>query len=72
MFPTTDLVPPPRSMFIVHSIDLDLANNLLYVADRENGRVLVFDSVTGVYKNVIRAPNKGAIYTVRYRKDEGR
>jgi len=69
--PNNDLVPPPRSMFIVHSIDLDLANNLLYVADRENGRVLVFDSVTGVYKNVIRAPNEGAIYTVRYRKDEG-
>jgi len=65
------LVPYPKRMVVVHSISLDPTNNLLYVADREDGRVLVFDIATGKYKDEIKAPNGGAIYTVRYNQHQG-
>lgn len=64
-------IPPPATMMVVHSIALDERNNLLYVADRENGRAVVFDSVTGGYKKVIDVPNKGTLYTVRYSEQQG-
>jgi len=61
----------PSTMNIVHSVSLDQHNNVLYVADRENGRALVFDSVTGRYKKVIEVPNNGALYTLRYNEQHG-
>ncbi|CAB3983869.1 peptidyl-glycine alpha-amidating monooxygenase isoform X2 [Paramuricea clavata] len=47
---TTPGFPLPRSFLIPHSLSLDHLGKLLYVADRENGRVLAFDSQSGNYR----------------------
>ncbi|XP_031553480.1 peptidyl-glycine alpha-amidating monooxygenase B-like isoform X3 [Actinia tenebrosa] len=43
--------PRPHSFNIPHSVSLDVQHNQLYMADRENGRVLVFDSKSGKLLN---------------------
>ena len=44
--------PPPPNFLIPHSLSLDHDGGLLFVADRENGRVLTFDTQTGHYRDV--------------------
>jgi hypothetical protein len=43
--------PPPANFLIPHSLSLDHERGVLYVADRENGRVLTFDTKTGHYRH---------------------
>ena len=46
--------PPPPNFLIPHSLSLDQDKGLLFVADRENGRVLTFDTQTGHYRDVYK------------------
>lgn len=46
--------PAPHYFTIPHSASTDKDNNHLYIADRENSRVLVFDTKTGQLVNVIK------------------
>lgn len=41
----------PKSFSLPHSVALDQQELIVYVADRENGRVLAFETETGKYKN---------------------
>ena len=56
----------PPSMQIVHSLAFDEENNRLYVADRENNRVLVFNSQDGDY--VWQIGFNEAVYAVAVNK----
>uniref|UniRef100_A0A7M5VDK8 Peptidylglycine monooxygenase n=2 Tax=Clytia hemisphaerica TaxID=252671 RepID=A0A7M5VDK8_9CNID len=58
----------PPSMRIVHSLAFDEENNRLYVADRENNRVLVFNSQDGDY--VWQIAFKEAVYAVAVNKKD--
>ena len=63
-------LPGPSGFFIPHSISLDEENNRLYVADRENGRVIVFGSKSGkplaVYKGF-----GGRVFALHYCPSQG-
>lgn len=57
----------PGSFLIPHSLALDQANHTLYVADRENGRVQSFNSISGTFLDEIKLPAFGGIvYAVAY------
>ena len=47
-------LPGPSRFSIPHSVSLDEKNSRLYVADRENGRVVVFDTKTRVPLTVFK------------------
>lgn len=59
-------------MVVVHSLSLDETNNKLYVADRENQRVLVFDANTGKLLTKISDIFKGPVYAVAFNPANGR
>lgn len=64
-------IPLPGSFFVPHSLALDSANHTLYVADRENGRVQVFSSISGAFVDEIKLPEFGGlVYAVDYRDNE--
>lgn len=57
----------PGSFLIPHSLALDQANHTLYVADRENGRVQSFNSISGTFLDEIKLPAfGGVVYAVAY------
>ena len=59
--------PPPGTFFVPHSLALDRTNHTLYVADRENGRVQSFNSITGTFVDEIKLPEfGGVVYAVAY------
>ncbi|KAL9986947.1 hypothetical protein ACROYT_G001165 [Oculina patagonica] len=59
--------PAPGTFFIPHSLALDQTNHTLYVADRENGRVQSFNSITGAFVDEIKLPEfGGVVYAVTY------
>lgn len=41
--------PPPPNFLVPHSLSLGHEGRLLFVADRENGRVLTFDGENGKF-----------------------
>ena len=56
---------------IPHSLALDSKRRTLYVADRENGRVQVFNSVSGTFIDEIKLPLFGGlVYAVAYSDSE--
>lgn len=59
--------PAPGTFFVPHSLALDRTNHTLYVADRENGRVQSFNSITGTFVDEIKLPEfGGVVYAVAY------
>lgn len=63
--------PKPFFMVVVHGLALDEAHNLLYVADRENGRILVFDSQSGDFITHISKKFEGAVFAIAYNENNG-
>lgn len=59
-------------MNVVHSLALDEKHHRLFVADRENRRVLIFHPDTGEFKSAIVKKFKGAVYAVAYNDAMGR
>ena len=57
----------PGSFLVPHSLALDQANHTLYVADRENGRVQSFNSISGTFLDEIKfTAFGGVVYAVAY------
>ena len=56
----------PASFRIPHSASLDEENQELYVADRENGRILVFNALNGKLRHVM-ARKFDTIYAISYK-----
>jgi len=66
-FKNTYSFPKPFYMNVVHSLALDEEKHRLYVADRENQRVLVFNSNDGTFVSHIRKGTfKGAVYAIAF------
>ena len=64
-------MPAPGAFLIPHSLALDSKTRTLYVADRENGRVQVFNSVSGAFVDEIKLPEFGGlVYAVAYSDSE--
>nr|XP_012147838.1 PREDICTED: peptidyl-alpha-hydroxyglycine alpha-amidating lyase 1-like [Megachile rotundata] len=65
-------VPPPNAFFVPHALALATDLKLIFVADRENGRILSFSTVNGTfhkeYKNPAVIGTK--IYSVAYNKEK--
>ena len=55
---------------IPHSLSLDEQNRHLFVADRENSRVLVFDSVSGSFVREIKEFGD-RVFAVHYHPEQG-
>ena len=60
----------PSNFEIPHSLSLDEKNRRLFVADRENSRVLQFDSVNGHLVREIKAFGERA-FAVHYHPEQG-
>ena len=58
-------------MVVVHGLALDETHHLLYVADRENGRVLVFDCNSGDFITHITKKFGGAVFAIAYNENNG-
>eukprot|EP00794_Sanderia_malayensis_P009853 gene9853-10864_t len=63
----TRLLSSPYSFNIPHSVSLDEKNQELYVADRENGRVLVFSALFGNLRHSIEGIFGKTVYAVSYK-----
>ncbi|XP_065060202.1 LOW QUALITY PROTEIN: peptidylglycine alpha-amidating monooxygenase-like [Rhopilema esculentum] len=57
----------PRSFKIPHSVSLDEEKQELYVADRENGRVLVFGALSGKLLRVISDGFGDTVYAISFK-----
>lgn len=62
--------PPPYAFCIPHALALTSEFNLIFVADRENGRVLSFLTKNGTFHKEYKHPAMGTkIYSVAYAKE---
>ena len=64
------LILDPDVFQIPHSLSLDEQNRHLFVADRENSRVLVFDSVNGSFVREIKEFGD-RVFVARYHPEQG-
>ncbi|XP_076279249.1 peptidyl-alpha-hydroxyglycine alpha-amidating lyase 1 isoform X2 [Lasioglossum baleicum] len=65
------LAPPPNAFLVPHALALASEHNLIFVADRENGRVLSFSANNGTFQKEYRHPTIGTkIYSVAYAKEK--
>jgi len=64
------LFPDPDFFQLPHSLSLDEQNRHLFVADRENSRVLVFDSVNGSFVREIKEFGD-RVFDVHYHPEQG-
>lgn len=58
-------------MSVVHSVSVDPIHKRVFVADRENGRILMFSSKNGIFMKEIEVP-QGAVYAVAYNPNQGK
>ncbi|XP_029037814.2 peptidyl-alpha-hydroxyglycine alpha-amidating lyase 1-like isoform X1 [Osmia bicornis bicornis] len=64
-------VPPTYAFYVPHSLALADELKLIFVADRENGRILSFSTSDGVFHKEYKHPTIGTkIYGVAYTKDK--
>ncbi|EFN62923.1 Peptidyl-alpha-hydroxyglycine alpha-amidating lyase 1 [Camponotus floridanus] len=64
-------LPPPNAFLVPHALALAIELNYIYVADRENGRVLCFFANNGTFHKEYRHPAIGAqIYSVAYAREK--
>ncbi|XP_076245170.1 peptidyl-alpha-hydroxyglycine alpha-amidating lyase 1 isoform X2 [Calliopsis andreniformis] len=62
--------PPPYAFLIPHALALANEYNLIFVADRENGRIVSFFAQNGTFHKEYKHPIIGTkIYSVAYAKD---
>ncbi|KOC68396.1 Peptidyl-alpha-hydroxyglycine alpha-amidating lyase 1 [Habropoda laboriosa] len=65
-----DQAPPPYAFYVPHALALASEFNLIFVADRENGRILSFFTSNGTFHKEYKHPTIGArIYSVAYAKE---
>ncbi|XP_031832415.2 peptidyl-alpha-hydroxyglycine alpha-amidating lyase 1 isoform X1 [Nomia melanderi] len=63
--------PPPNMFYVPHALALASEFNLIFVADRENGRVLSFSANNGTFQKQYKHPTIGTkIYSVAYTKEK--
>ncbi|KYN08474.1 PREDICTED: peptidyl-alpha-hydroxyglycine alpha-amidating lyase 1-like [Cyphomyrmex costatus] len=63
--------PPPYAFLVAHSLALASELNYLYLADRENGRILCFFANNGTFHKKYRHPAIGTkIYSVAYAREK--
>lgn len=59
--------PPPNAFYVPHALALASELNLIFVADRENGRVVSFYATNGTFHKEYKHPSIGTrIYSVAY------
>ena len=61
----------PGTFNLPHSLALDNKRNMLYVADRENGRIQCFDTEGKFHKEITSAKFGGLIFAVDF-NDRGK
>ena len=58
---------PSYALFVPHALAIDEEQNLIYVADREDGRVVAYHSENGSYHREYKYPAVGTkIYSIAY------
>ena len=62
------LDPHPSTFDIPHSLALDAKRNMLYVADRENGRIQCFDTEGKFHKEISSPKFGGLVFAVDFNK----
>ncbi|XP_076658019.1 peptidyl-alpha-hydroxyglycine alpha-amidating lyase 1 [Halictus rubicundus] len=63
--------PTPNAFYVPHALALASEHNLIFVADRENGRVLSFSANNGTFQKEYSHPIIGTkIYSVAYAKEK--
>ncbi|KYQ52011.1 Peptidyl-alpha-hydroxyglycine alpha-amidating lyase 1 [Trachymyrmex zeteki] len=63
--------PPPYAFLVAHALALASELNYLYLADRENGRILCFFANNGTFHKEYRHPAIGTkIYSVAYAREK--
>ncbi|XP_054005191.1 peptidyl-alpha-hydroxyglycine alpha-amidating lyase 1-like isoform X1 [Hylaeus anthracinus] len=63
--------PPVNAFLVPHALALASEYNLIFVADRENGRVLSFSAKDGTFQKEYKHPAIGTkIYSVAYAKEK--
>ncbi|XP_029156465.1 peptidyl-alpha-hydroxyglycine alpha-amidating lyase 1-like isoform X2 [Nylanderia fulva] len=69
--PVYSQLPPPNAFLVPHALALASELNYIYVADRENGRILCFFASNGTFHKEYRDPAIGAqIYSVSYAREK--
>lgn len=62
--------PPLNAFYVPHALALANELNLIYVADRENGRILSFCATNGTFQREYKHSTIGSrIYSVAYAKE---
>ncbi|XP_043283020.1 peptidyl-alpha-hydroxyglycine alpha-amidating lyase 1-like [Venturia canescens] len=73
-WPATDTFnksPPSYALFVPHSLALAEDQNLIYVADREDGRVMAYNAQNGTFHREFKHPSLGTkIYAVAYAREK--
>ncbi|XP_066599073.1 peptidyl-alpha-hydroxyglycine alpha-amidating lyase 1-like [Prorops nasuta] len=63
--------PPVNALFVPHSLALAEESNYLFVADRENGRILCYFASNGTFHKEYKNPIIGAkIYSIAYAQEK--
>ena len=71
-FYTTEFPPPPGTFNLPHGVAVAEDHKLVFVADRENGRIQCFD-LDGIFKYIIKHQEFGPrIYGVDYCPNHGK
>lgn len=69
--PIYSQLPPPNAFLVPHALALAIELNYIYVADRENGRVLCFFASNGTFHKEYRHPAIGTqIYSIAYAREK--
>lgn len=64
-------LPPPNAFLVPHALALASALNYIYVADRENGRVLCFFASNGTFHREYKHPAIGTkVYSIAYAREK--
>lgn len=68
---TSNKSPPSYAMFVPHALALDEDKNLIYVADREDGRVMCYNAQNGSFHREYKHPVIGTkVYSIAYARDK--
>lgn len=63
--------PSPHNFLVPHSVSIDKTRHILYVADREDGRVLSFDVRSGTFLGTITGFGK-RVFAAHYSPRNGK
>ncbi|XP_011640878.1 peptidyl-alpha-hydroxyglycine alpha-amidating lyase 1 [Pogonomyrmex barbatus] len=69
--PVYSQLPPPNAFLVAHALALASELNYIYLADRENGRILCFFANNGTFHKEYKHPVIGTkIYSVAYAREK--